>query len=140
MRKELHLPQLKNYQIFISHAWSYNEDYFTVESWLNEAANFTWTNLSVPKHDPILVVEQLKYLLNNQMRPADAFLILGGMYVSHSEWIQYEINFARRTGRKILGIRPRGSTMMPKAVQDGADEVVGWSRDSVVEAVRRLVR
>lgn len=131
------MPLLKNYKVFISHAWDYNEDYYRIEKWLNEAPNFIWTNLSVPKHDPILNVEQLKYELNNQMRPADAFIILAGMYVSHSDWIQYEINFARRTGRRIVGISPWGSTMVPKAVQDGADEIVGWNRDSIVAAIRR---
>lgn len=134
------MPPLKNYQLFISHAWSYNEDYYRIEKWLNEAPNFIWTNLSVPKHDPIADIERLKYLLNNQMRPAEAFIILAGMYVSHSDWIQYEITFARRTGRRIIGIQPWGSTMTPKAVTDGADEIVGWNRDSIVNAIRKWAR
>lgn len=131
------MPTLKDYKLFISHAWSYNEDYYRIEKWLNEAPNFTWTNLSVPKHDPILNAEQLEKELNNQMRPANAFVILAGMYVSHSDWIQYEINFARRIGRPIIGIQPWGSTLVPKAVQNGADEIVGWNRDSIVGAIRR---
>ena len=131
------MPALKDYKVFISHAWSYTDDYYRIEKWLNEAPNFTWTNLSVPKHNPILNAEQLTKELNNQMRPADAFVILAGMYVSHSDWIQYEINFARRIGRPIIGIQPWGSTLVPKAVQSGADEIVGWNRDSIVGAIRR---
>jgi hypothetical protein len=131
------MPQLKDYKVFISHAWDYNDDYYRIEKWLNEAPNFTWTNLSVPKHDPVLDSEQLTKELHDQMRPAEAFIILAGMYVSHSDWIQYEINFARRIGRPIIGIRPWGSTLTPKAVQDGADEIVGWNRDSIVAAVRK---
>jgi hypothetical protein len=131
------MPQLKEYKIFISHAWGYHEDYYRIEEWLNETAYFNWTNLSVPKHNPIHNAEQLAKELNNQMRPAEAFLILAGMYVSHSNWIQYEINFARRIGRPIIGIRPRGSAMVPKAVQAGADEIVGWNRESIVAAIRK---
>ena len=101
---------LKDYKIFISHAWSYDTDYYRIEQWLNEAPSFIWTNLSVPKHDPILNTEQLAAELHNQTRPAQVFIILGGMYVAHSDWIQYEINFARRIGRPLLGIRPWGST------------------------------
>jgi hypothetical protein len=130
------MPTLRVYKVFISHAWSYNDDYYRIEKWLNEAPNFLWTNLSVPKHDPIANGEQLSKELNNQMRPAEAFIILAGMYVSHSAWIQYEINFARRIGRPIIGIRPWGSTLVPKAVQDGSDEIVGWNRDSIVAAIR----
>ncbi len=131
------MPTLRVYKVFISHAWSYNDDYYRIEKWLNEAPNFLWANLSVPKHDPIATGEQLSKELNNQMRPADAFVILAGMYVSHSDWIQYEINFARRIGRPIIGIQPWGSTLVPKAVQSGADEIVGWNRDSIVGAIRR---
>jgi hypothetical protein len=105
---------------------------------LNVAPNFSWSNLSVPRHDPILNAEQLTKELHNQMRPAEIFVILAGMYVAHSEWIQYEINFARRIGRPILGIRPWGSTVVPVVVQSGADEIVGWNSASIVGAIRRL--
>jgi hypothetical protein len=131
------VPTLKTYKVFISHAWQYNEDYYRIEKWLNEASNFSWTNLSVPRHDPIVSAEQLTKELNNQMRPSDVFIILAGMYVSHSEWIQHEINFARRIGRPIIGIRPWGSAVVPVAVQKGADEIVGWTSDSIVGAIRR---
>lgn len=130
------MPSLRQYKVFISHAWDYNEDYYRLEEFLNRAPNFHWQNLSVPKHDPILNNEQLTYELNNQMRPANVFLILAGMYVSHSDWIQYEINFARRIGRPIIGIRPWGSQAMPVAVQNGAVEIVGWNSDSIVSAIR----
>jgi len=130
------MPILRTYNVFISHAWNYNEDYYRLEQFLNGAPNFSWNNLSVPEHDPILNSEQLTSQLNNQMRPANVFLILAGMYVAHSEWIQYEINFARRIGRPIVGIRPWGAVNMPQAVQNAANEVVGWNTDSIVSAIR----
>jgi MTH538 TIR-like domain (DUF1863) len=132
------MPVLRNYNVFISHAWKYNDDYYRIEKWLHEAPHFLWTNLSVPRHDPILDSARLTAELHNQMRPAHIFVILSGMYVAHSEWIQYEINFARRIGRPILGIRPWASTVVPVAVQEGADEIVGWNSDSIVSAIRRI--
>ena len=131
------MPALRKYKIFISHAWDYNDDYYRCEQFLNEAPNFEWINLSVPKHDPILNSEQLTARLHDQMRPANVFLILSGMYVAHSDWILYEINFARRIGRPIIGIKPWGNVAMPVAVQNGADEIVGWSSSSIVDAIRR---
>jgi hypothetical protein len=131
------MPLLRNYKVFISHAWDYDSDYYRIERFLNEAPAFIWTNLSVPKHDPILNTEQLTKELNNQMRPAEAFIILAGMYVAHSGWIQYEINFARRIGRPIIGIRPWSSNVVPLAVQGGAAEIVGWNGASIVAAIRR---
>lgn len=131
------MPQLRTYKVFISHAWLHNDDYYRCERFLNEASNFSWQNLSVPKHDPILNVERLTAELHNQMRPADVFLVLSGMYVSHSDWIQYEIEFARRIGRPIVGIKPWGNIQVPLAVQRGADEIVGWNSASIVDAIRR---
>ena len=39
------------------------------------------------------------------MRPADAFLIIAGMYAAQSDWIEFELNFARRIGRPVIGIQ-----------------------------------
>src|SRR5437899_2305487 len=99
---EVVMPALRKYKLFISHAWDYHEDYYRLEKFLHKAPRFRWKNLSVPEHDPILDTKHLEYELNKQMRSANVFLILSGMYVSHSEWLQYEIRFARRIGRPIL--------------------------------------
>jgi hypothetical protein len=37
----------------------------------------------------------LDYEVRNQMRPADVFVIIAGMYVAHSGWIDFELAFAR---------------------------------------------
>lgn len=132
------MPVLRDYKIFISHAWEYGESYNRIVRMLDEAPNFSWTNLSVPEHDPVHAgnTEHLKKLLRDQMRPASVFLILAGMYVSHSDWIDFEINFSWQIGRPIIGIRPWGSERTPDAVSRAAKEMVGWNTDSIVRAVR----
>lgn len=130
------MPTLRAYKVFISHAWKHSDGYKRAVEFLNVAPSFSWINLSVPKHDPLETSEQLTARLNDQMRPANVFLILGGMYVSHSDWIQYEINFARRIGRPIIGVRPWGSERTPEAVTRAAKEIVGWNTDSIVSAIR----
>ena len=42
------MPQLKTYDVFISHAWSYHEDYYRMVRFLDEAQYFYWRNYSVP--------------------------------------------------------------------------------------------
>ena len=49
------MPELKTYDLFISHAWKYNEDYYRLVDMLNNAPNFKWRNYSVPEHDPVLI-------------------------------------------------------------------------------------
>ena len=48
---------MKEYHIFISHAWKYSMHYDKVVDWINEAkeeGKLTWKNYSVPKHDPMI--------------------------------------------------------------------------------------
>ena len=130
------MPRLRTYRVFISHAWDYSEDYRGVVRFLNESPYFYWENLSVPEHDPV-PGEDLEYELRNQMRPADVFLIIAGMYVPHRKWIDFELRFARRIGRPILGVIKWGSQRVPTAIQDVATEMVGWHRYSVVSAIRK---
>ena len=88
------MPQLRSYRVFISHAWNYSEDYWRIVEFLDRAPRFRWKNLSVPEHDPVYG-DDLAYELRNQMRPADVFLIIAGMYATRREWIEFELSFHR---------------------------------------------
>jgi hypothetical protein len=133
---------LRVYKVFISHAWAYNEDYHRVVTFLDSQARFEWENLSVPDHDPVdhADVETLEYELRNQMRPADVFLILAGMYAAFSGWVDFEVTFARRIGTPIVGVLPYGSQRVPLLIQNAATELVGWNTHSIVDAIRRRAR
>ena len=133
------MPALKIYDIFISHAWSYDSDYYRVVQLLDGASNFRWRNYSVPTHDPVDAnsTTKLKEALRRQMRPANAVLILSGMYATYSEWIEFEIDFAIQLGKPIVGIRPWGQQQVPKIVTDAATVMVGWNSGSIVGAIRQ---
>ena len=130
---------LRTYRVFISHAWRYSSDYSRVVRFLNEAPNFRWENLSVPEHDP-LSNHDLEYELRNQMRLAEVFIIIGGMYVNHSASIDFEFSFARRIGCPIIAIWPWGSVRMPASLSQAAVQTVGWNGASIVSAIRRHAR
>jgi hypothetical protein len=132
------MPLLRPYKIFISHAWRYSDDYYRVERLLGEAPNFSWRNLSVPSHEGIAAhdTEELAKRLRDQMRPANGFIIISGMYATHSAWIDFEIAFSRRIGRPIIGITPWGSERTPLVIQNAAAEMVGWNGGSIVRAIR----
>lgn len=132
------MPALREYKLFISHAWRHSEDYNRLVQFLRDAPNFEFQNLSVPSHAGIDAddTDELKKLLRNQMRPANVFLVIGGMYAAHSDWIDFEIDFSNYIGRPIIGIYPWGSERMPRVIQDAADVMVGWSTKTIVEAIR----
>lgn len=134
------MPILHRYRLFISHAWRYSERYERMIRFLSAAPHFIYANHSVPVDRAFgrMGIAQLKEQLREQIRPVEVVIIIGGMYVSHSDWIQFEIDYAELLGKPILGIRPRGAQVMPAAVTRAADEVVNWSTDSIVSAIRRL--
>ena len=132
------MPELRNYHILISHSWDYNSHYEKIKSWLDEAKYFRWTNYSVPLSKPLDVntKNELKEKIKNRIASCSCVIILSGMYVSYSEWIDYEIDTAVKLGKPIIGIKPWGQERIPKKVQDNADVLIGWNADSVVSAVR----
>lgn len=130
------MPKLKVYKLFISHAWDYNEEYARIIDLMNEAPLFRYYNYSVLGHDPLLNGKFLEALYG-QIRPTNIVLILSGMYVEHSDWIQAEIDIASELGKPIIGIMPRGNIRAPQAVQEIAKEIINWNTSSVADAIRR---
>jgi hypothetical protein len=136
------MPTLKTRNLFISHAWEYDDHYWKLVNWFDDEPNFDWKNYSVPSHDSCSdrTKSGLKTCLTNQMRPAQGIIILAGMYAAHSDWIDYEIDEALRMGKTIIGVKPWGQERTPVKIQDAAkDEMVNWNRSSVIQAIRDLI-
>ena len=128
------------YHIFISHACNYSDAYNTVVKWLNEAqaeGKLTWTNYSVPEHDPVDAnnTKKLQAALDSQIKPASKVIIISGMYAAYSEWINYEIDRAVSYGKKIIGLRPWGQERVPAKITDNATVMVGWNKTSLINAI-----
>lgn len=130
------MPQLKTYDLFISHAWDYNDEYYRLVNLLNAAPNFKWRNYSVPEHDPLAGGPTLALQLDAQIRPVNAVLILAGMYVNHRDWIQKEIDLARNYRKPLIGVKPWGNVIVPQLVSMSVDSLVAWNTDSIVRAIR----
>lgn len=132
------MSSLKNYHIMISHSWDYNEHYQKVSSWLDDALYFEWTDYSVPIDKPLDVSgsKELKEKLKDRIAKCSCVIILSGMYVAYSEWIDYEIDTAKEMHKPIIGVEPWGQERIPSKVSDNADKVVGWNSSSVIQAVR----
>lgn len=129
---------LKNYHVFISHSWKYPDPYETVKRWLNEARYFSWSDYSVPFYDPLdaNTDRELKAKIKQQIASCSCVVILSGMHVIYSKWINYEIDTAIEMGKPIIGVRPWRQEKVPARVSENADVMVGWNSSSVVQAIR----
>lgn len=127
-------------RLFISHSWTYSERYNSMVSLLTNRPYFEWTNYSVPENKAFvgLSSQALAEQLRNQIRPSQCVVIIGGMWTNHSDWIQFEIDFAVSIGKPILGVRPRSAKVMPAAVIAASNAVVNWNADSIVAGIRQI--
>lgn len=129
---------MRTYNLFISHSWSYNEDYERLVRLLDSSPYFSWKNYSVPFDDPLAGGSKVKLAaeIESQIRLASAVLVISGMYVTYREWIQFEIDVADKYNKPIIGIQPWGSLNTPFAVSRSAVTIVGWNTSSIVDAIK----
>ncbi len=127
------------YNLFVSHSWSYSNQYDGLVKLLDEAPYFIYRNYSVPKDDPIHnapTQKALKEAIRKRMIPTSCVLILAGVYSTYSKWINIEIELAKELNKKIIAINPWAAERTSTVVQGAADIIVGWNTSSIVKAIR----
>ncbi|HZK61317.1 MAG TPA: TIR domain-containing protein, partial [Anaerovoracaceae bacterium] len=102
--------------VFIPHAWDYEEKYEKILDLLDGVEDFEYKDYSVPKDDPLETnsTKELEEALERQIKAASVVIVPAGMYASHREWIQKEIQIAKKLGKPIVAVRPWGSNKMPQ--------------------------
>ena len=55
----------------------------------------------------------------------------------NSEWVNWEIEYAHKQGKRIVGVWERGQRdcEIPEALDRYADAVVGWNGESIIDAI-----
>lgn len=127
---------MKTYNIFISHAWDYNSDYYRLVEKLNNEPYFYFKNYSVPEHDALKTKtdKELEEALYRQIAPVSAVLIIAGMYYNHRKWIQKEIEIAQFYSKPIIVIKPWGAERLPSELNNFVQ--VNWQINSIVNAIK----
>ena len=105
---------------------------------MDEASYFYWRDYSVPFYDPLDASTdwKLKAEIRQQIASSSCVVILSGMYVDYSKWINFEIDTALEMKKPIIGVKPWGQERIPVKVSENATVMVGWNSSSVVQAIR----
>lgn len=134
----------REYRLFISHAWTYDDDYHRVVNRLNDAGDFRWRDLSITRQQAIspdlilpLSNKRLFRELESRIQEADCLVVIAGMYDKHREWVQTEMDLAREYATPIIGVTPWGQERIPIEVQRTAREIVGCTTNSIIAAIKR---
>lgn len=135
------MPSVKNYRLFISHSWAYGDAYEKLVKFFKEHPNFSWTDYSVPKNDPVHNAKndaQLYNAIKDQIQPVHCVVMLAGVYSTYSKWINKEIQIAKSDFNKpIVAVEPWDSEKTSKIVKENADAIVKWQSKSIVDAIRK---
>lgn len=64
-------------------------------------------------------------------------MCLIGPKTHDSEWVDYEVRNAAKQGKRIVGVFVRGAkdSDVPPALEELADAIVGWNKDSIIGAI-----
>ncbi len=82
--------------------------------------------------------DYIKYqILAPRIRQSGCLVVYVSEKTRLSEWVDWEIEHARRLGKRIVGVWARGdrNCELPEALQRHADAVVGWNGEGIVDAI-----
>lgn len=127
------------HRVFISHSWTYEDHFKKVKELLDDAYGFEYFDHSVSSDNPIdaQLPNHLRKKIRDQMRSTSVVLVLAGMYVAHSNWIQEEIEMANEMGKPIIGVIPAENDRVPAVVQQHATKLVEANGTAVLDAIEQ---
>jgi len=134
------------YDIFITHAWRYHDDWTRVGALLDRCAGLSWRNFSVPWYDPAMDPNTeigarfIRRWLESQIIPVAVVVFLGSVYAVKSarKWLEMEVEMARRHNKPILGMPSFGETQLSSEAKALVDATSLWTEDAIAAAIRRM--
>jgi len=68
---------------------------------------------------------------------AGVFICYVSPQTKNSDWVNWEIEYAAKQGKRIIGVWEHGEKEcdLPDALKEHADALVGWNGDSIVDAI-----
>ncbi|MGF1805504.1 TIR domain-containing protein [Aliivibrio sifiae] len=128
----------KTYHIFISHSWQNSSALESLRNLLSERGYFNVEFEEVSKDEPINSTNAyyIKQRLAEKIGNSNIVLGLAGMYASHSDWMEWELDKALELDIPIVGVIPRGQERISTTVSSRSIVDVRWNTESIVAAIR----
>lgn len=131
-------------RLFISHSWDHEHDKNGLHRLISLAwaEGAVWRDLAVSRDHPLHVHggAELKAKLTQRIDSSEILIAFAGKYSSYSDWIEFEVATARKCGRPVVAVVPRGDDEhLSAVVLEHCNAQVGWNGKSVREAIVRLL-
>lgn len=139
--------QQTTYDLFLTHAWRYHEDWTRFGDMLDRIPDLSWRNFSVPWYDPAVDPNTetgarfVRQWLESQIKPVAAVVFLGSVYATKScrKWLELEVEIARERGIPIIGLPAFGQEALKDDAKALVDTTATCNVEDVIAAIDRLV-
>ena len=134
------------YDIFITHAWRYHDDWIRLGNLFDAEKSIKWRNFSVPWYDPALDpntelgAKAIRNWIDGQIRPVIGTVFLDGVYAVKSTrvWLELEVELSRTHKKPVVALPAHGTTTVSAEAAALADQVVDWNAIGIVRALESL--
>lgn len=129
--------EIKN--VFISHVHEDDEGLGKLKSLLDKNG-LTIRDSSINSSNPNNAKNH-DYIKSSILAPqinwAGTLLVYVSPKTKNSEWVNWEIEYAAKQGKRIVGVWEHGTKGcdLPSALEEYADAVVGWHGNSIIDAI-----
>lgn len=125
-------------RIFISHAFKHVADYASLLGRF-DAYGYEVYNHSIPFWDPVDARgRELAQVIEQKIRGCDTVMVLVTQGIHNSEWIKYEMQLAKRYGKRVVGVwrhGEKGSIPIPDLLDEQLYRMVGWNGPALIRAI-----
>lgn len=129
-------------RVFVTHVFQESDDYLRVFEFLESIDRFYYVNVSKPENIPTEGgLEAIKTELIQQIKAAEAVVIVSDTYERKSDLVKYMMDVAAANKIKMVAIRPFGGmTETAPGVVERVDEHIEWNAREMADAILRQGR
>lgn len=124
--------------VFISHH-SKDEEHLHKMKELLEKKGYSIRNSSITSDKPNNASSEnyIKTMLSSRIRWASVCVVLVGPETHSREWVEWEIEYAHKHGKRIVGVYCHGGTEadVPEALNKYGAALVPWNADGIMKAI-----
>jgi len=125
--------------VFISHVHEDDDGLEKLKNLLaNKGMNIRDSSIHAGKENNAKSPDYIKsQILARQIKWAGTLIVYVTPKTKNSEWVNWEIEYAEKKGKSIVGVWGRGDSNceLPEALEKYANAVVGWNADRIIDAI-----
>ena len=127
------------YNVFISHVHEDDDGLAKLKDLIGKGG-LTVRDSSINKANPndAKNPDYIKsQILAPQIQWASTLLVYITPKTKDSEWVNWEIEYATKLGKRVIGIYAHGENdcEIPEALEKYADDMRGWQSDGIIDAI-----